>query len=91
MLFIQPALAGIAHLNDEKLVVDNTFTPMIVTPLNWGADIVVYSMTKFINGKNDLSCYPGNEIVEQGGQCGSKDGPQDWNPAVGPVTASFFF
>ena len=49
-----PALADIAHHNNMKLVVDNTFTPMIVTPLQWGADIVVYSMTKFINGKNDV-------------------------------------
>jgi len=48
-----PVLAGIAHAGGLKLVVDNTFTPMIVTPLRWGADIVVYSMTKFINGKND--------------------------------------
>ena len=34
-------------------MVDNTFTPMIVTPSKHGAHIVVYSMTKFINGKND--------------------------------------
>ena len=36
-----------------KLIVDNTFTPMIFTPHRLGAHIVVYSMTKFINGKND--------------------------------------
>jgi methionine-gamma-lyase len=36
-----------------KLVVDNTFTPLIISPFQLGADIVVYSMTKFINGKND--------------------------------------
>ncbi len=35
-------------------MVDNTFTPMIVAPKSLGADIVVYSLTKFINGKNDL-------------------------------------
>ena len=34
-------------------MVDNTFTPMIMSPARLGADIVVYSMTKFINGKND--------------------------------------
>ncbi len=39
--------------NDVKLLVDNTFTPMIISPFKLGADIVVYSMTKFINGKND--------------------------------------
>ncbi len=48
-----PKLAEIAHANNAKLVVDNTFTPLIVTPANFGVDVVVYSMTKFINGKND--------------------------------------
>ncbi|GAB1403502.1 aminotransferase class V-fold PLP-dependent enzyme [Lentimicrobium sp.] len=48
-----PALSQIAKQNNIKLVVDNTFTPMIVTPARLGADIVVYSLTKFVNGKND--------------------------------------
>ncbi len=48
-----PALAEIAHAKDIKLMVDNTFTPMIISPARLGADVVVYSMTKFINGKND--------------------------------------
>lgn len=48
-----PELAKIAHAGNAKLVIDNTFTPMIVNPIKHGADIVVYSMTKFINGKND--------------------------------------
>jgi methionine-gamma-lyase len=48
-----PALAKIADANNLKLVVDNTFTPMIVAPAKFGAHVVVYSMTKFINGKND--------------------------------------
>lgn len=48
-----PALSEIAHANGAKLIVDNTFTPMIVSPCRLGADITVYSMTKFINGKND--------------------------------------
>jgi len=48
-----PELAKIAHQNNTLLMVDNTFTPMIMTPARLGADIVVYSMTKFINGKND--------------------------------------
>jgi len=50
-----PALSDIAHNNNLKLVVDNTFTPMIFSPAKLGADIVVYSMTKFINGKNDAT------------------------------------
>jgi len=46
-------LANIANEHGIKLLVDNTFTPMIVAPARLGAHIVVYSMTKFINGKND--------------------------------------
>jgi len=48
-----PALADIANKNSCKLIVDNTFTPMIISPTDLGAHITVYSMTKFINGKND--------------------------------------
>jgi len=48
-----PALADIANEAGIKLVVDNTFTPLIISPFKLGAHVVVYSMTKFINGKND--------------------------------------
>ena len=50
-----PELSKIAKQNNLKLVVDNTFTPMIFSPHKLGADIVVYSMTKFVNGKNDTT------------------------------------
>lgn len=50
-----PELSKIAKQNDVKLVVDNTFTPMIFSPAQLGADIVCYSMTKFVNGKNDTT------------------------------------
>lgn len=48
-----PELAKISKENRLKLVVDNTFTPMIFSPCLMSADVVVYSLTKFINGKND--------------------------------------
>ena len=48
-----PRLADLAHKHNIQLMVDNTFVPMIISPAQMGADIVVYSMTKFINGKND--------------------------------------
>ena len=48
-----PELKKIAQNAGAKLIVDNTFTPMIVSPYKLGADVVVYSLTKFINGKND--------------------------------------
>ena len=49
-----PALSTTAHDKDIKLVVDNTFSPMIFTPHSMGADVVVYSLTKYINGASDL-------------------------------------
>ncbi|MCD6581405.1 MAG: aminotransferase class I/II-fold pyridoxal phosphate-dependent enzyme [Desulfuromusa sp.] len=49
-----PALSTTAHDKNIKLVVDNTFSPMIFTPHNMGADVVVYSLTKYINGASDL-------------------------------------
>jgi methionine-gamma-lyase len=48
-----PALSVIAKSHNIQLMVDNTFTPMIISPKRLGANVVVYSMTKFINGKND--------------------------------------
>ncbi len=48
------ALAELAHSYGALLVVDNTFaTPIIQKPLDLGADIVVYSTTKYINGHSD--------------------------------------
>lgn len=46
-------LSKIAKANDCKMIVDNTFSPMIFSPAQLGADIVVHSMTKFINGMSD--------------------------------------
>jgi len=48
-----PSLSEIARKHNVKLMVDNTFTPMMVSPTRLGADITVYSLTKFVNGKND--------------------------------------
>lgn len=48
-----PMLVRVAKDRGLKLVVDNTFSPLILSPLRLGADIVVHSMTKFINGTSD--------------------------------------
>jgi methionine-gamma-lyase len=48
-----PGLAAIAHRHGAMLVVDNTFTPLIVSPIQHGADVVVHSLTKFMNGASD--------------------------------------
>ena len=45
------AVASIAHAHQIPLMVDNTFaTPYLCRPIEWGADIVVHSATKFIGG-----------------------------------------
>lgn len=46
-------LARIAKKHNLKLVVDNTFSPLSVAPAKMGADVVIHSLTKFINGSSD--------------------------------------
>ena len=49
-----PGLAEVAHANNAQLVIDNTFSPLLLSPAALGADVVVHSMTKFINGASDI-------------------------------------
>jgi len=49
-------IAGLARLAKKynlQLVVDNTFSPLSISPAKLGADIVIHSLTKFINGSSD--------------------------------------
>jgi len=46
-------LSKIAKKHNLKLVVDNTFSPLSVTPTQFGVDIVIHSLTKYINGSSD--------------------------------------
>jgi len=48
-----PELSKIAKKHGILLVVDNTFSPLLMSPYQLGADIVIHSLTKFINGMND--------------------------------------
>lgn len=49
------AMADIAHARDAVLVVDNTFSsPVLQRPFEFGADVVVHSLTKFLNGHADV-------------------------------------
>ena len=58
------AVAKIAHAHKIPLVVDNTFaTPYLVRPIEYGADIVVHSATKFIGGHGTTI---GGVIVDSG-------------------------
>lgn len=47
------ALAQLAKKHNLQLVVDNTFSPLSISPIQLGADIVIHSLTKFINGSSD--------------------------------------
>ncbi|KAB1153951.1 aminotransferase class I/II-fold pyridoxal phosphate-dependent enzyme [Tenacibaculum aiptasiae] len=47
------ALVALAKKYNLKLVVDNTFSPLSISPAQLGADIVIHSLTKFINGSSD--------------------------------------
>jgi methionine-gamma-lyase len=46
-------LAEIAKRKGIPLVVDNTFSPLSISPTELGADVVIHSLTKFINGSSD--------------------------------------
>jgi methionine-gamma-lyase len=47
-------IAGLSKIAKNNLkVVDNTFSPLSVTPIKLGADIVIHSLTKYINGSSD--------------------------------------
>jgi methionine-gamma-lyase len=59
-----PELSKIARERGVTLVVDNTFSPLLVTPADHGADVVVHSLTKFVNGASDIIA---------GAVCGSAD------------------
>jgi len=48
-----PALSKLAIKHGIQLVVDNTFSPLMVSPAKLGADVVIHSLTKFINGSSD--------------------------------------
>ena len=52
-----PKIAAVAHKHGAKLIVDNTFaSPVICRPLEYGADIVAHSGTKYLGGHDDILC-----------------------------------
>ncbi len=70
-------VAEIAHAHQTPLMVDNTFaTPYLCRPLEWGADIVVYSATKFLGGHGTSL---GGAVIESG--------EFDWSNGRFPVIA----
>ena len=70
------AVAAVAHRHGIPLVVDSTFaTPYLVRPLEWGADIVVHSATKFIGGHGTAI---GGVIVDGGSFDWKASGKYPW-------------
>ncbi len=70
-------VAAIAHEHELPLIVDNTFaTPYLCRPIEWGADIVIHSATKFIGGHGTSI---GGVVVEAG--------TFDWSNGRFPVIA----
>ncbi len=59
-----PTLSRLSKVHNLKLVVDNTFSPLSISPQKLGADVVIHSLTKFINGSSD---------TVGGVVCGTKD------------------
>jgi len=77
-----PALSKLAKGRDIPLVVDNTFSPLTIGAARLGADIVVHSLTKFINGSSDSVA---------GAVCGSSEfclGLKDVNNGAGMLLGS---
>jgi O-acetylhomoserine (thiol)-lyase len=71
------AVAAVAHDHELPLIVDNTFaTPYLCRPIEWGADIVIHSATKFIGGHGTSI---GGVVVESG--------EFDWSNGRFPVVA----
>ncbi len=78
------ALASLAHGHEALLVVDNSFcTPVLQRPLHWGADLVIHSGTKYLDGQ-------GRTLG--GAVCGSRDlltGPRSFVRTAGPSLSPF--
>ena len=75
-------IADIAHKHNISLVVDNTFaTPYLVRPIEYGADIVVHSATKFIGGHGTAI---GGVIVDGGKFDWKRSGRYPWISEANP-------
>jgi cystathionine gamma-lyase len=80
------AVAALAKAHKALFCVDNTFaSPYLQNPLDWGADLVVHSATKYLGGHSDVvhGCIVGKdpELAERlrflQNSCGAVPGPQD--------------
>jgi O-acetylhomoserine (thiol)-lyase len=75
------AIADIAHKHDLPVICDNTtMTPYLLKPIEYGADVVVYSVTKFLGGHG---VHVGGAIVDSGKFPWAKN-PQKWPEFCAP-------
>ena len=66
------ACSDVAHTGGARVIVDNTFcSPYIQRPIELGADVVVHSTTKFLNGHSDSI---GGVVVTNSDDLGEKSG-----------------
>lgn len=78
------ALSELAHKHDIPLVIDNTFgTPYLIRPIEYGADIVVHSATKFLGGHGTTL---GGIIVDSGNYDWKKSGKY---PEIAAANSSY--
>jgi len=83
-----PAIARITRARGIPLVVDNTLaTPLNCTPMTWGADLVIHSTTKFLNGSND---HGGGAVVVRNAQLEQilEPGFRQWDSGMSPLEAA---
>jgi len=73
------AIANLAHENGIPLIIDNTFSPYILKPFDYGADIICYSATKYLAGHGTTIV---GLVVEKGGF--------DWFNGKFPQFESFY-
>ncbi len=77
-------ISALARESGAALVVDNTFaTPLVCRPLEWGADFVVHSVTKYLAGHGDVL---GGVVVTDGEQ---REALRTLSRTVGPVLGPF--
>ncbi len=76
------AVAEVAHSHGIPLVIDSTFaTPYIIRPIEYGADIVIHSATKFIGGHGTAI---GGVIIDSGNFDWKKSGKYPWISEANP-------
>ncbi len=78
-------LSGLARQHDALLVVDNTFlSPVLQQPFRYGADLVIHSTTKYLNGHSDVV---GGAVVARTAELGER--MQFWSNCLGLTGAPF--